>query len=56
MITAASVLDAKLDIALVVDTAGIGELMSLESDYSSGFAAAVLKLLHDFVVHRAPKK
>ena len=46
-------LDAELDIALVVDTAGVGELVGLEPHQGGGLAGAVLELSHDLLVHRA---
>ena len=45
--------DAQLDIALVVDTACVGELVGLEPDQGRGLAGAVLKLSHDLLVHGA---
>ena len=46
-------LDAELHIALVVDAAGVGELVRLEPHQGRGLAGAVLKLPHDLLVHGA---
>ena len=54
LITAPGVFDAQLDIALVVDTAGVGELVRLEPDQGRGLAGAVLELSHDLLVHGTP--
>ena len=43
--------DAELHIALVVDTAGVRELVGLEPHQSCGLAGAVLKLAHDLIIH-----
>ena len=47
-------LDAELHIALVVDAAGVGELVRLEPHQGRGLAGAVLELPHDLVVHGTP--
>ena len=52
-VTAARVLDAELHITLVVDTAGVGKLVSLEPHQGRGLAGAVLELPHDLIVHGA---
>ena len=54
LITASSMFDAELDIALVVDTAGVRELVGLEPDQGRGLAGAVLELPHDLIVHGTP--
>ena len=46
-------LDAELDVTLVVDTAGVGKLVGLEPHQGCGLAGAVLELSHDLIVHRA---
>ena len=46
-------LDAELDVALVVDTAGVGELVGLEPHEGRGLARAVLELPHDLCVQGA---
>ena len=45
--------DAELDIALVVDAAGVGELVRLEPHQGRGLAGAVLELPHDLGVQGA---
>ena len=53
MVTATGVLDAELDIALVVDAAGVGELVGLEPHQGCGLTRAVLELPHDLCVQGA---
>ena len=53
LVATARVLDAELDIALVVDAGGVGKLVSLEPHQGGGLAGAVLKLSHDLLVHGA---
>ena len=53
LVTAARVFNAELDVALVVDAAGVGELVCLEPHQGGGLAGAVLELPHDLIVHRA---
>lgn len=47
-------LDAELHIALVVDRAGVGELVCLELHKGCGLARGVLQLPHDLVVLWTP--
>ena len=53
MVAATGVLDAELDVALVVDAAGVGELVGLEPHQGRGLARAVLELPHDLRVQGA---
>ena len=53
MVAATGVLDAELDIALVVDAAGVGELVGLEPHQGRGLAGAVLEFPHDLGVQGA---
>ena len=53
-VAAAGVLDAELDVALVVDTAGVGELVRLEPHQGGRLPRAVLELAHDLVIHGTP--
>ena len=47
-------LDAELDVALVVDAAGVGELVRLEPHQGGRLPRAVLELTHDLVIHGTP--
>ena len=44
-------LDAQFHVALIIDTAGVRKLVSLEPDQGRGLWGAVLELAHDLVVH-----
>ena len=54
LVTAARVFNAELDVALVVDAAGVGELVRLEPHQGGRLPRAVLELAHDLVIHGTP--
>jgi len=54
LIAATGMLDAELDVALVVHRGGVRELVRLESDEGSALAGGVVELAHNLVIHRAP--
>ena len=51
LITSSCMLDAQFHVALIIDTAGVRKLVSLEPDQGRGLGGAVLELAHDLVVH-----